>query len=258
MSLKIKEKKRIPLERADAIALVLAEQLRPMAEELMIAGSVRRRRSEIGDIEFVVLPKDLECFLFYIEQLGFTQGGERKRWRTASGIKQELYIAHKPEEMGAMLLTYTGDAEFNIALRSIAKRRGMLLNQYGLWKGKTPVVQSPREEPFFKALDVEWHDPEDRSLRHRGKRSLGARMGDARPQEPLRRRAGYIDLELRPPDEETESFVLKVVRNDPYGGAPWEAEYDFEDEETAARWYESIMGDEDLDLLHRGADREAP
>lgn len=260
MSLKTKEKKRVPLERAEAVALDLAEHLRPMALELMIAGSVRRRRAEIGDIEFVVLPKDLDCFLFYVEQLGFTQGGERKRWRTASGIKQELYIAHRPEELGAMLLTYTGDAQFNVALRSIAKRRGMLLNQYGLWKGKTPVVQSPKEEPFFKALDVEWHDPEDRSLQHRARKSLGARMGDADappPAEPLRRQVGYIEIELRPPDDEHD-FILKVVRIDPYGGEPWEAEYEFEDEEAARYWFDSIRGDEDLDLLHRNAWTEHP
>lgn len=246
------EKTRIPLLEGDRIARAVQAELAAMTEVAIVAGSVRRRRPEVGDVELVVLPKDLDCFLFYVEQLGF-KGGARKRVRTEDGFKTELYIAHDPDELGAMLLARTGDYLFNIAMRTRAKKEGWLLNDYGLWKGKTPVVQSPDERDYFDALGMKWHDPEDRSLAHRTKPEPGerrggkAKMGDA--GESLVRKVGYISLELLPPDPGSDTWTLRIERTDAYGGAPWQGDVDFEDEESARTWFRTIQGDEDLDLL---------
>lgn len=174
---KARPKRRIPLARAKKIAKRIEREIRPLAEEYLLVGSIRRKRSEIGDIEFVVLPKGWdseEGFDEFVEELrdkGYVIKGKfRKALKTVDGVKIELYIAHHPDEMGAMILWYTGDFVFNMAMNAKAKRMKYLRNQYGLWtRDGELVLQSPDEEDFFEALDFEWHEPRERSLATRTK-----------------------------------------------------------------------------------------
>lgn len=76
----------------------------------------------------------------------------------------ELYLAHRRKELGAMMLTYTGNALFNIFMRSDAKDMGLKLNQYGLFTRDGEVVlQSEWEEPFFAELRRRYVPPELRN-----------------------------------------------------------------------------------------------
>lgn len=246
---------RMPLARARELAQRLRRKIAPYAVFAEIAGSIRRRKPTVGDIELVVLPKMRVMFdIGTLWDLGFVGGDRIQRKVDRNGVKYEIYIAHKPEELGAMLLTYTGDFAFNIALRGIAKRQGWLLNQYGLFDAKSGevILQSPYEEDFFGALGVDYHTPEERSIADRPGRK--AKMGDAE-WGAERRVVGYIGIELRQDPE--DGWVLFVVRTDPYGGKPWEYETAFgDDEPEARRWYNSIQGDEDLDLLVRKTGHE--
>lgn len=66
----------------------------------------------------------------------------------------------------------------------------------------------------------------------------------------VKRRAGYINLELLSPEEDgTEAWVLRVERIDPYGGDNWNQDFLFEEAESARGWFNGIVGDEDLDAL---------
>lgn len=167
-SLRETPKVRIPLEEADEIADYYADILAPYCQYLIVAGSVRRRRPEVGDIEFVALPNDLDELLDVLDGGGF-RGGKRIMRKLDDGLLIEVYIAHKPEELGAMSLAVTGDRQLNVAMRKKAKDRGLTLNQYGLWDARTMkrYLQSVYEGDFFKALGMPWHEPEDRSLIHR-------------------------------------------------------------------------------------------
>jgi DNA polymerase (family 10) len=115
----------------------------------------------------VVLPRDLGRFLAWVEEVGFS-GGDRIRRKVVDGVKVELFIAHHEKELGALVFHTTGDWQWNVAMRAIAIRKGLRLNQYGLWKGAKAVLQSPDEREFFKALGVRYHDPEERSFASRG------------------------------------------------------------------------------------------
>lgn len=176
-------KNRIPLKKAMSLAEKIYDRLLPLCDYITVAGSIRRQRPEIGDIEFVVLPKNLKSFLAFLDSQGYF-GGNRKRTAIIKNLKIEIYIAHKPEEVGAMLFTYTGDYLFNIAMRSIAKRRGWKLDQYGLQDAETGewILQSPYEEDFFGALGVDYHTPEERSFAHRPK-DRHASMGTIGPRD---------------------------------------------------------------------------
>jgi DNA polymerase/3'-5' exonuclease PolX len=172
-------KKTVPLKVGDEIAARVEEDLAPFVDAAVIAGSVRRRRPEVGDVELVVLPKDLDDLLSHLQEIGFSGGNRIQKGvvhagpgKYAARVPVEIYIAHKPEEMGAMLFMYTGDFVHNISMRSIAKRRGWKLDQYGIWDAKTgkPLLQSPDERDFYDFLGVDWHDPEDRSFKDRPKK----------------------------------------------------------------------------------------
>lgn len=254
-------KKTVSLATAEQIAEVIFNQLRPLSDAVLVAGSVRRRRPEVGDIEFVVLPKDLSSFIKFLGSQNFTGGDRIQKGVLHMGhgkdLPVEIYIAHKVDELGAMLFMYTGDFQHNIAMRSIAKREGWKLDQYGIWDAKTgeALLQSPDEREFYDFLGVEWHDPEDRSFKDRPKRgkkraTLGAEM--LIEMGGTKRKTGYIHLELVSPEEEgTSDWVLRVERIDPFGGDPWKEDFLFEDGDSARRWYDSISGDEDLDALIR-------
>lgn len=179
-------KNRIPLKKAMSLAEKIYDRLLPLSDYIVVAGSIRRQRPEIGDIEFVVLPKNLKSFVDFLERNGYF-GGNRKRTAIIKNLKIEIYIAHEPEELGAMLFTYTGDYLFNIAMRSIAKRRGWKLDQYGLQDAETGewILQSPYEEDFFGALGVDYHTPEERSFAHRPRASMGAGPRDWSPRGEL-------------------------------------------------------------------------
>lgn len=239
---------KIPYARALALAQKLRRKILPYVEFAEIAGSIRRKKKLIGDIELVVLPRNVDAFIRSLATIGF-MGGERIQRKTERGVKLEIYIAHKPDELGALLLQLTGDWLFNVSLRGIAKRRGWLLNQYGLFDAKTREVifQSPYEEDFFGALGVDYHAPEDRSIADR--RATKAGMGAALPT-PERRRVGYIEIELWY-DPNDDAWILWTGRTDPYGGAPWHGEFYFGDKAEAETWFRTIQGDEDLNELVR-------
>lgn len=230
---------KIPYKRAVEIAMRLEKKVRPWVLFADVAGSIRRGKKEIGDIELVVLPKNLHKFLEHLADLGF-MGGERIQRRVERGVKLEIYIAHRPDELGAMLLSYTGDWMMNVALRRIAKDRGWLLNQYGLFDQATGevILKSPYEEDFFGALGVDYHAPEDRSVADRPNRQQ--KMGYA-IAGPARRQVGDTRLELR--EDPVGGWILGV------SGRNWNADVAFGDGDEAQKWFEGIRDERDLDRL---------
>jgi len=164
----VREKIRVPLEEGERIAAKVAEQLSPLAKALVVVGSVRRKMLRVGDVEFVVLPFDVKEFDRAVKAMGFTGGDKmRKYTRMVDGVPVELYVAHKTEEMGSQVLARTGDYLNNVSMRAAAKRMGYKLDEYGIWKGKKPVLQSPDEREYYDFLGREWREPEQRSLARR-------------------------------------------------------------------------------------------
>lgn len=164
----VREKIRVPIEEGERIAAKVAEQLSPLTKALVVVGSIRRRMLRVGDVEFVVLPKDLQEFDKEVRSMGFSVGSKLRIYkRMVDGIPVELYVAHETDEMGSMVLTRTGDYLNNVSMRAAAQRMGFKLNDYGIWKGKKAVLQSPDEREYYDFLGREWREPEQRSLARR-------------------------------------------------------------------------------------------
>ncbi len=137
------------------------EYLKPFCRNIQTVGSIRRKEKNPADIDIVLIPKKREEVENAMKRKGkFVQGGEKKsRWRV-EGVTIELYYA-KEENWGAMLLAYSSRFGAGIGLRVIAKRKGMKLNQYGLYRGGKRIAGKTEQE-IYHALGRPWKVPERR------------------------------------------------------------------------------------------------
>lgn len=163
------------LNEAEDVADPMLSYLKELdgVQEISIAGSLRRRKETIGDIDILiganldVAPDLFEAFTHHpkvTEVLG--KGETKSSVRTEEGRQVDLRIV-KPEQFPAALMYFTGSKEHNVVMRQRARERGMALNEYGLFKldkkGNTdfdqPVAYSS-EADIFKKLDLYFIPPE--------------------------------------------------------------------------------------------------
>lgn len=137
----------------------------PGVTHIDIAGSLRRRKETIGDIDLLATTSDpkrlLKTFtsLPEIEQV-LEQGPEKTMVKYVFGMQGDLLIL-KPSEYGAALLHFTGSREHNILLREFAIKKKMKLSEYGLIRGKKLVAAKTEKQIYF-ALGLQEIPPEIR------------------------------------------------------------------------------------------------
>ena len=169
--------KRFKLSVAEAEADALVSFLRGTGR-VTVAGSYRRRRDTVGDLDLVVTADDAAAVgdkLVGYENVAqvLAHGGTRTTVVLRSGIQVDVRAV--PEQSyGAALLYFTGSKAHNIALRAIAVRRGWKLNEYGLFSGRRRIAGSTEEE-IYRKLGLSYIPPEMRE--DRGEVAL-AQAGD--------------------------------------------------------------------------------
>ena len=136
--------------------------------QIEVAGSYRRRRETIGDLDILVTSassaKVMDRFVEYEEVAEVISKGEtRATVKFRSGLQVDLR-AVQPEAYGAALMYFTGSKAHNIELRKIAQERSYKLNEYGLFKGTRRVAGETEEEVYAK-LGLDWIPPELREAR---------------------------------------------------------------------------------------------
>ncbi len=150
------------------VAQAIAERLRKVAgvEEVEIAGSFRRRRETVGDLDILVCGRTSEAvmkaFVGHPEVAEVLGHGETKSSvKLASGLQVDVRVVPR-ESFGAALLYFTGSKAHNIELRRIAIDKGLSLNEYGLFRGDSEGtrVAGRSEEEVYRALDLDWIPPE--------------------------------------------------------------------------------------------------
>lgn len=136
-------------------------QLKPLSKRISFAGSIRRKSQKPVDIDIVLIPKDKEKIKEILSKQGkILFSGEKKFGVKVEGVKIELYFATE-ENWGAMLFYATGPFGLSIGLRILARKKGMLLNQYGLYK-QGNLLASKTEEEIYSALGKKYKKPEER------------------------------------------------------------------------------------------------
>ncbi len=153
----------------------------PSVQRVCQAGSVRRLKETVGDLDILVAassPQEAMKLLAEYPQTEkvLAQGETKQRVRFrpfartytpgGSQIAIEMDLRVVPEEsFGAALQYFTGSKEHNIEVRKRAVQRGLKLNEYGLFRGEE-VVASREEKEIYAALDLSWIPPEIRENRY--------------------------------------------------------------------------------------------
>ncbi len=130
------------------------------------AGSFRRMKDTIGDIDFVVASNEAKKIMDYFismpeigEILG--KGASKSFVRLNNGMDADLLVI--PEEsFGSALQYFTGSKEHGVAMRKVALAKGLHLNEWGIFDKNQNKVAGSTEEDVYHALDLEWIPPEIR------------------------------------------------------------------------------------------------
>jgi len=137
-------------------------------KKISLAGSLRRRKETIGDVDILVVATKPEAVMEEFVKLPgiikvWGKGTTKSSIRLESGIDVDLRVI--PEKsFGSALQYFTGSKEHNIALRKIAIDLGLKLNEYGIFKGNK-FVAGKTEEEVYKILKMQWISPELRENR---------------------------------------------------------------------------------------------
>lgn len=164
------QERRLLIHNADSYAQALVTYLKEGGgvRDLAVAGSYRRRRETVGDLDILATCDDgaavMERFVHYRDVVTVvSQGPTRATVKLRGGLQVDLR-AVEPAAYGAALLYFTGSKAHNVELRKIAQARGLKLNEYGLYQG-TRRVAGETEEAVYAKLELDWIPPELREAR---------------------------------------------------------------------------------------------
>lgn len=158
-----------PGNRVTQIAKSEFNLLKKHSRRIVLAGSIRRRKPNPSDIDFVIIPKNAKAKAAIYEHASKYKIRARgaqllSYWRLPRKKCQvDIYFA-EPEYLGAMIMFATGPGEYNIALRAKAIAQGLKLNQYGVWKDNRRVGKATTEREVYAALMYPYKSPELRGL----------------------------------------------------------------------------------------------
>jgi DNA polymerase (family 10) len=142
----------------------------PATQHVSIAGSIRRMKETIGDIDILAASQQPEkvmerfCTLPNVDRV-VIRGPTRSSVVLTTGLQVDLRVV-KEDQYGAALLYFTGSKDHNIALRRLALERHWSLNEYGITDLSTGRITSQKsEDDVYRMLDLPFIEPELRENR---------------------------------------------------------------------------------------------
>ena len=163
-------KGRMNLGLAFPVAKRIVETLRQKtgSKKIEWAGSLRRMKENIGDIDILATGPDKEkivhAFTHLPEVKEVLASGETKASVIAEGGTQIDLRVVEEDSYGAALQYFTGSKGHNIHLRGIAKAKGIKINEYGVFKGNKKIA-GKEEKDVYRSLGMAWIEPELREDR---------------------------------------------------------------------------------------------
>jgi len=182
---------RMLLGDALPIGLAVESYLRQNGiEHVSVAGSLRRRKETIGDIDIVMgsdLPLEaMRLFASYPRRDAvILQGPTRSSIRLEDGTQVDLRVV-PISDYGATLLYFTGSKEHTVELRRMAIQMGYKLNEYGLFRKDDGSVVAREEKDIYRALGLDLVPPELREMRGEIEAAKDGRLPDLLRSEDVR------------------------------------------------------------------------
>jgi len=160
-----KGRERLTLPQAAIIADGFTGKLKKLSavKKISAAGSLRRQKETVRDIDILVIsdnPKKVMDAFTKMPQVKdiIAYGSTKSSLRTRDRVQVDCRVV--PERsFGAALLYFTGSKNFNIKLRQMAQKRGLKINEYGIFR-KERFIAGKTEEEIFKALGLAYIEPE--------------------------------------------------------------------------------------------------
>lgn len=161
---------RIYWAQADAFVQAIKQHLSaaPSVKQLEAAGSYRRGRETVGDLDFLVVSSKPDEVMDRLAEFSPTatligRGDTKMSMRLPQGLQIDLRVV--PEEsFGAALQYFTGSKDHNIVVRGRAKDQGLKINEYGVFRGDQRIAGRTEQE-VYTALGLPWIPPELREAR---------------------------------------------------------------------------------------------
>ncbi len=163
---------RLPLPQAWELAQGILQALKDtkLCEKIEIAGSFRRRRDTVGDLDFLATSRkpakvmDAFCALPQVESVT-SKGPTKSTVFLRAGLDADLRVV-EPDVFGAALVYFTGSKDHNVAIRRIGIEKGLTVSEYGVFKGsvkhKGKRIAAAEEEDVYKAIHLPFIPPEIR------------------------------------------------------------------------------------------------
>ncbi|MGH9407655.1 MAG: DNA polymerase/3'-5' exonuclease PolX [Terriglobia bacterium] len=156
---------RFRLDAAFETAEALSEYLRgsKWVDQVTAAGSLRRGRETVGDLDLLVIGRDHASIASYFAKHPrvsevLAQGEDKVSVKLENDMQVDMRLI-EPESYGAALQYFTGSKEHNVALRERARKLGLKLSEYGLFRGDVSVA-GRTEEAVYEKLGLAWIPPE--------------------------------------------------------------------------------------------------
>jgi DNA polymerase (family 10) len=165
---------RIYWAEAEILARALLAHLKsPDIEQIEVAGSYRRGKDTIGDLDILVSSHEpaavmdrLATFSDVDSLIG--RGDTKMSIRLTNGLQVDLRVV-PAESFGAALQYFTGSKDHNVILRGMAKDRGLKINEYGVYRvsndGQETWIAGRTEKDVYAAMDLPLFPPEIREAR---------------------------------------------------------------------------------------------
>lgn len=148
-------------QRAEPLLAWLAAS--PHVERVEAAGSLRRLRDTVGDIDILATARDPAAvtgrFVGYedVSEV-LAQGPTRASVVLRGGLQVDLRVV-EPGSFGAALVYFTGSKAHNVALRRLGQAHGLKINEYGVFRAETRIA-GETEESVYAAVGLRWVPPE--------------------------------------------------------------------------------------------------
>jgi len=138
----------------------------PEVNKISIAGSVRRMKETVGDVDILIVSSKSEKIMDYFVQMKgvikvWAKGKTKSSVRFRTGFDCDLRVVKK-DSFGAALQYFTGSKEHNIMTRRIAIKNKLKLNEYGVYN-KDKQIAGKNEKEVYKSIGLQYIEPELRT-----------------------------------------------------------------------------------------------